>query len=346
MRPAPATDPAGGASSGGTSDDDLDDDDAAAATMKAIEALAAASMAPQRGDGSGDRRGAGGDGSGPGGGNASNNMANLGEMLGIPSFFGLGNKQTEEEARLLEGAPPELPPPPSMARASTPALPRAGGAVPGLGLGMKLDLAKLAPAVVEGDRPDDDGRQPPTPTYLVVERLKAQQAAKEAEAAAGGGSGTDRGGSGANGGGSGANGGGAASDRGSVTPCLSKSASTSGAAARPDLNLSRALQEMSISELSVALAHHSSNRSLLANASWAVDASEIKFGRRIGAGAYGEVYEAEWRRSRVAVKRLLTISPLEEKAVREFFAEMDILSNARHDHIVRFLGGCVQPDNL
>ena len=32
--------------------------------------------------------------------------------------------------------------------------------------------------------------------------------------------------------------------------------------------------------------------------------------------------------------------------VREFFAEMEILANARHDHIVRFLGGCVQPDNL
>ena len=58
------------------------------------------------------------------------------------------------------------------------------------------------------------------------------------------------------------------------------------------------------------------------------------------------MYEAEWRRSRVAVKRLLTAHPLEEKAVREFFAEMEILANARHDHIVRFLGGCVQPDNL
>ena len=66
----------------------------------------------------------------------------------------------------------------------------------------------------------------------------------------------------------------------------------------------------------------------------------------LGAGAYGEVYEGTWRRSRVAVKRLLTAHPLEERGVKEFFAEMEILANARHDNIVRFLGGCVQPDNL
>ncbi len=32
--------------------------------------------------------------------------------------------------------------------------------------------------------------------------------------------------------------------------------------------------------------------------------------------------------------------------MEQFFAEMEILANARHDNIVRFLGGCVQPDNL
>ena len=62
----------------------------------------------------------------------------------------------------------------------------------------------------------------------------------------------------------------------------------------------------------------------------------------MGAGAVGEVYEGTWRRSRVAVKRLLTPDSRwqnEAKTVREFFAEMEILSNARHDNIVKFLGG-------
>uniref|UniRef100_A0A7S2JAU0 Protein kinase domain-containing protein n=1 Tax=Haptolina brevifila TaxID=156173 RepID=A0A7S2JAU0_9EUKA len=201
----------------------------------------------------------------------------------------------------------------------------AGRKVPGLGLGLslgvgKLDLSRIAPRTVEGDRPDDEGRRPPTPPSVVVERLKAAALARAAEGGDG-------------------QGGSEASGAGAQRRGLTQSVSL------PDVNLTQALQELSISELSAALSHHSSNRSL-PNAAWAIDSSEIKFGRRLGAGAYGEVYEAEWRRSRVAVKRLLTVSPLEETAVRQFFEEMDILSNARHDHIVRFLGGCVQPDNL
>ena len=65
----------------------------------------------------------------------------------------------------------------------------------------------------------------------------------------------------------------------------------------------RTISELSISEISEALS--SSNRSLLGGASWAVDISEIKFGQRLGAGAYGEVFEGEWRRSKVAIKQLL-----------------------------------------
>ena len=203
------------------------------------------------------------------------------------------------------------------------------------GLGLKLDLTKLSTRRVEGDRPDDDGRQPPTPTALIVERLKAAAAAAAADKAAEGGGESST----------------ALLTAGSTSSVPTLTHSTSLPDARlghADLNISRALQELSIQELSVALSHHSStNRSLLSgSASWAVDASEIRFGRRLGAGAYGEVYEAEWRRSRVAVKRLLTAHPLEEKTVTQFFAEMEILANARHDHIVRFLGGCVQPDNL
>jgi len=87
-------------------------------------------------------------------------------------------------------------------------------------------------------------------------------------------------------------------------------------------------------------------QSLLRSTAWAVDISEISFGRRLGAGAYGEVYEGEWRRSKVAIKKLLHCGDVDEKAVRHFFCEMDILANARHDNIVRFLGGCMQPNNL
>jgi len=98
-----------------------------------------------------------------------------------------------------------------------------------------------------------------------------------------------------------------------------------------------------------------SNQVLLGGASWAIDASEIQLGRRLGAGAYGEVYVGEWRRSRVAVKRLLHSqrfdkdereAGLEENNIPQFIAEMEMMSNLRHDHIVQFLGGCIEPSNL
>ena len=54
---------------------------------------------------------------------------------------------------------------------------RAGSA----GDGAQLDLSKLGEVEVTGDRPDEDGRQPPTPTALIVERLKAAAAAAAAE---------------------------------------------------------------------------------------------------------------------------------------------------------------------
>ena len=66
--------------------------------------------------------------------------------------------------------------------------------------------------------------------------------------------------------------------------------------------------------------------------SWEFDMAEIALGHRIGAGAFGEVYEASWRRSRIAVKRLLC-QRLTESARREFMNEMQLMSNLRHPHI-------------
>lgn len=79
-----------------------------------------------------------------------------------------------------------------------------------------------------------------------------------------------------------------------------------------------------------------------ARPAWAFDYSEITLGHRIGAGAFGEVYQASWRRSRIAVKRLLC-QRLTESARGEFMQEMEIMSNLRHPNIVRFLGACLEP---
>eukprot|EP00966_Prymnesium_polylepis_P142917 3299504-Prymnesium_polylepis.1 len=68
---------------------------------------------------------------------------------------------------------------------------------------------------------------------------------------------------------------------------------------------------------------------------WAVEPEEIEWRSRLGAGAFGEVYDGKWRRSRVAIKRLHSSGRWqhEEDSVLAFLSEMDILSNARHPNI-------------
>ncbi|KOO29208.1 serine threonine protein kinase [Chrysochromulina tobinii] len=105
----------------------------------------------------------------------------------------------------------------------------------------------------------------------------------------------------------------------------------------------RALLKLDLGSISQAGdAQRASGRDGETRPTWEFDLSEITLGHRIGAGAFGEVYEASWRRSRIAVKRLLC-QRLTETARREFMQEMQLMSNLRHPHIVRFLGACLEP---
>ena len=307
-----------------SSEDDSDVEDAAEASRKAIAFLAAAAAAPQRGAGPPPKS----IGGVP--------MDGWGNFLADPFRWGaLTNDDQDSTDRSSNVAslsrPKSMPVLPALGLAKA-GLGRGaalglesegGGGSGGLGLGLKLgglglgklDFSKLSTPAVEGNRPDDDGRQPPTPPSLIVARIKAGNDARAAAMAAG---------------------------------KTKEEAEAASHAARIAVDASAALLKPSTSMPDVpsaAISHHT-QPSLVGVASWAIDASELKFGRRLGAGAYGEVYEAQWRRSRVAVKRLFGSHSVEDREVQQFFAEMDILSNARHDHIVRFLGGCVEPDNL
>jgi serine/threonine protein kinase len=122
-------------------------------------------------------------------------------------------------------------------------------------------------------------------------------------------------------------------------------------------SLSEDLKGLNVAEKQAALSQPQS--SLHRSPAWAIDATEITVGKRLGAGAYGEVFAGEWRRSRVAVKRLLRVRQghsaggdggwdenFTGRTILRFISEMEILANVRHDHVVRFLGACVQPSNL
>lgn len=212
------------------------------------------------------------------------------------------------EARLGSAAAvgPDAPTPP----------PPAGGA--SQSFGFKLDMAKVAAGKkpVVGNRPDD--ATPYTPLGKVVEKIEREK--REAAARGGGG---------------GAAGSGSAAAGGAGGPVLSRANSL-----KLDL---KALAEANLrKEAEQPLSLLNPQQQL---PKWVVDFSEIQLGRRIGSGAFGEVYEALWRRDRIAVKRSIFQS-LDDRNVALLKEEMEIMSNLRHKHIVHFLGACIETEQM
>lgn len=73
---------------------------------------------------------------------------------------------------------------------------------------------------------------------------------------------------------------------------------------------------------------------------WEVDKSELNMKSKIGAGQYGEVYEAVWKRHniRVAVKTLKQ----DYMEVDEFMQEAHIMKKLCHPNLVRLYGVCTR----
>ncbi|KJE96371.1 TKL protein kinase, variant 1 [Capsaspora owczarzaki ATCC 30864] len=71
---------------------------------------------------------------------------------------------------------------------------------------------------------------------------------------------------------------------------------------------------------------------------WEIDKAEIKLGRKLGAGQYGDVYEGRWKESaHVAVKTLK-----ETMEVKDFLQEAAIMKKVKHEHLVQLVGVCTQ----
>ncbi|GIL75994.1 hypothetical protein Vretimale_5660 [Volvox reticuliferus] len=101
-----------------------------------------------------------------------------------------------------------------------------------------------------------------------------------------------------------------------------------------------------------------------AAALWELDFNEIEVTRRIGEGSFGEVLLANFRGTKVAVKRLRGFdvgpdnpdtgapgeagpSPTQMPIFRQFFErEIEILATIRHPNVVNFIGTCHTPPNV
>lgn len=78
-----------------------------------------------------------------------------------------------------------------------------------------------------------------------------------------------------------------------------------------------------------------------------VSLSKLKLSNILGKGAFGEVYEGLMTSSsgvetRVAIKTLRREHSKHDK--EEFLKEAQLMSNFKHDHILRMIGVCIETD--
>ncbi|MGE3920970.1 MAG: protein kinase, partial [Gammaproteobacteria bacterium] len=75
-----------------------------------------------------------------------------------------------------------------------------------------------------------------------------------------------------------------------------------------------------------------------------IEYTDLKFDKRLGQGAYGEVYSGIWRYNQVAIKKLLGTN-YNEEAIRELQQEAQVLAKVRSDYVVQIKGLAVQAPN-
>ena len=82
---------------------------------------------------------------------------------------------------------------------------------------------------------------------------------------------------------------------------------------------------------------------ILKDDKWLIMSDQIKKIQNLGKGAFGEVYEAEFKGQRVAVKACRSTDAVEKD---RFFLEIDILKHYDHPNIVKLIGYCWIPEPL
>ncbi len=68
-----------------------------------------------------------------------------------------------------------------------------------------------------------------------------------------------------------------------------------------------------------------------------IQSQEIVYGKRLGAGGFGEVFQAKWDHTEVAVKQL-ALKNMSESTAKEFEKEVKVHIDLRHPHIAQLYG--------
>eukprot|EP00276_Gloeochaete_wittrockiana_P005921 CAMPEP_0184644014 /NCGR_PEP_ID=MMETSP0308-20130426/804_1 /TAXON_ID=38269 /ORGANISM="Gloeochaete witrockiana, Strain SAG 46.84" /LENGTH=349 /DNA_ID=CAMNT_0027072309 /DNA_START=18 /DNA_END=1067 /DNA_ORIENTATION=+ len=77
-----------------------------------------------------------------------------------------------------------------------------------------------------------------------------------------------------------------------------------------------------------------------------IERRDVEIGAKVGEGAVANVYVAEWRGQKVAVKMLKEITCKDPAVLKKFRREVSIWNLLSHPRLVRFLGACISPPDL
>lgn len=79
---------------------------------------------------------------------------------------------------------------------------------------------------------------------------------------------------------------------------------------------------------------------------WMIDFQTLSFGKKIGSGAYGQVFKGKWHQTVVAIKQS-NITAIDKEALDALKSEAALMLNLRaHPNIVQVLGICVHDANV
>ena len=95
--------------------------------------------------------------------------------------------------------------------------------------------------------------------------------------------------------------------------------------------VSKGLQRMGVSDLD--------------NTKWELEPEDIKVGKKLGSGAFGEVFRGKLFGKEVAVKKLIN-QDLDPDSLNSFKKEVQIMAKLRHPNVLLFMGASTKPGDL